>query len=685
MTVTRKYPETINNGNSNGGRLNDLHKDIPNNSAHNLFPDITSSELTSGVEKIRKEFIKKLTGVLNNGRYGLSFLSPGDDYVRMRLGSDLDTQETASAYGWVEYSLTWGARTITMSGAHDLAVGDVVWIFDPLGDYVGISTVSSVASTTQFDIDTMIDGSDPSTGDTVATFWAGAGEITEALDSSDYTIVAEYDNPDGVYPEAVIAIVDWDNLTNEEPAIEYKTVESRAFSIGVGDIHDDDCSDLTDWVDEDQNGASTQETFQGRETFKFTVATAGAARWAQRVQDVGTIADSFTAEIRLYHTKLGSRANNDSFSLMIDNGTIQLFVMLGTDGLFIYDGAAWNEVGTNIVSQGEWAVWRFVIDGSVGGSETVDIYKNGFLVGSGEDCTYAGASDGDATFRQRGYTINNVLTNVDYLKISDDAPGDSNECYITTPILLGAYAVKTQGVVEGSAAENFDVDGLTLIISVDGGDSETVTFVGDGQTAAQVVAQISVTGATASVHDTNKVKIASDKYYTSGSIQVLSASTGDTELGLDNSIHYGTDGAVIGTMLDMGDIESSHSTPSVVLGGGGSTTWNEGGFPVETFDVGSVSEDITLTFTSATEFDVTSSVGASLPSGDINTDYEPAHWGSYRFKVPSAGWGGAPLSGDTMTFTVYHSAVAVWKKLTVAATTDAYSGDFSKTIFRGQL
>jgi hypothetical protein len=507
--------------------------------------------------------------------------------------------------------------------------------------------------------------------------WAGAGEITEALTGgTSTTVVAMYDNPDGANAGSVIALVDWDNLVSGVPTIEYANVETAAFSMGEGGVHDDDCSDLAGWTDDDNNGASTQEAFEGRDCFKFTVATAGTGRMAQRSQDVGTIADSFSVEIRLYHNLIGTRANNDDFALFVDNGTIDLRVRFSSDGLMIYDGAAWNEVGTNIVSQDDWVVWRFVVDGSTAGSEIVNVYKNGSLVGSDVDCSFAGSTDGNVILRQRGYSTNSVLSYVDYLKISDGAATDSNECYLAlvSPVVSNR-SIKTKATIAGTADETFDVDGLTLVVSIDGGAEQTITLSGNGQTAAQVASQIDagLSGATAMVTGSTKVAIESDLYYASGSVQIMTSSTADTELGFDNSIHYGTDGTIVSEVLELGSFESSHTTPDT--SGSSSGTFNDSGYPIETFDAGTISDSWSVDFSSPTEFDVTGSSVGLIGTGDINADFQVANLGSCYFKITKEEWGGTWASGDSMTFSTVHSAKGIWIKEHVTAMIPAYIGN----------
>lgn len=271
-------------------------------------------------------------------------------------------------------------------------------------------------------------------------------------------------------------------------------------------------------------------------------------------------------------------------------------------------------------------------------------------------------------------TLTDDLPSIEYCLV-DSVAWASEEATITlTANCVSNHAVKTQGTVTGTEDENFDLDGLTLVIKVNGGDSQTVTFESDGMTAAQVATFINdnSTGCTASAVGT-KVKIVTDDYYLENSIQVLSASTGDTELGLDNSVHYGTTGTVVAGVLELGTIAADHSTP-VKTSASGTFTDN-----ITDYDLGACYDTFTVTFSSATAFTVAGATEGTIGSGTISTVFKVAHWGSYYFEIPTSCWGGTWANGDTLVFITYPSAEGVWFKEVVPASTDSYSGN--KTTF----
>jgi hypothetical protein len=274
--------------------------------------------------------------------------------------------------------------------------------------------------------------------------------------------------------------------------------------------------------------------------------------------------------------------------------------------------------------------------------------------------------------------LDDGLPSIEYCLVTAVSWASEQATITISPACVSNHAVKTQGIVTGTEDENFDVDGLTLVVKVNGGDAQTVTFTGDGQTAAQIVAQISLTGATATVSGGTKVAINTDSYYAENSIQVTSDSTAATELGLDDSVHYGTTGTVVAGVVELGTIAASHSTPSKSSASG---TFTDN---ITDYDLGCAYDTWTVTFSSATAFTVAGASTGTIGSGTRSADFAIANWGSYYFKIPSTCWGGTWANGDTVTFTTYPSARSIWFKEVVPASTDAYSGNQATFSYDGE-
>jgi hypothetical protein len=115
--------------------------------------------------------------------------------------------------------------------------------------------------------------------------------------------------------------------------------------------------------------------------------------------------------------------------------TLKLDVRYCSDGLFIYDGAAWNEVGADVVKcnsgAAAWQAWRFQVNGTTPASATVVVYKKeegGIWESQGTfDCSYVpGSTTNNIILSQFGYATNNMVTHVDYVKIATGLGGISS-------------------------------------------------------------------------------------------------------------------------------------------------------------------------------------------------------------------------------------------------------------------
>jgi hypothetical protein len=116
--------------------------------------------------------------------------------------------------------------------------------------------------------------------------------------------------------------------------------------------------------------------------------------------------------------------------------------------------------------------------------------------------------------------------------------------------LEGGFTAQTTGSTKAKVFSKFfsnetGLDTLTLVISVDGGGDQTVTFAATDNAPEEVVTVINdgTTGCTASVlrqnGETGAVVVIESDTAGTGTIQVKSASTADTTLGFDNAVHSG--------------------------------------------------------------------------------------------------------------------------------------------------
>ncbi len=184
-----------------------------------------------------------------------------------------------------------------------------------------------------------------------------------------------------------------------------------------------DCSALGSWADGDAvNGDSTQAAYEGRQCFKFDSGAAAGGTYAQRSQDLGSFANGGSITVRINCDALGALTDTDHFVVQLDDGTNLCTVAFASDGMWVYDGAAWNEVDTDIVTQDTWQEWNFVVAADF---STVAIYLDGAEVSASEDCSdAAGGTDGQVLLRQNGVTTANRITYVDIIRVAD---GDTEQ------------------------------------------------------------------------------------------------------------------------------------------------------------------------------------------------------------------------------------------------------------------
>lgn len=195
----------------------------------------------------------------------------------------------------------------------------------------------------------------------------------------------------------------------------------QAMSLGDTINFEENCSVLADppWTDGDAvNGTTTQTAYDSRDCFKFDSGAQASGSIAGISRDLGTLDDKVSIEFRMYHSALGTLAALDYFEFYLLHASVYLSLKFASDGLFIHNGTADTEVGTNIVSTGAWTDWKFEADCSIPANATMNVYKNGVLQSSGVNCARTGAyASGSILIRQRGYTTANQITYLDSLTV----------------------------------------------------------------------------------------------------------------------------------------------------------------------------------------------------------------------------------------------------------------------------
>jgi len=207
------------------------------------------------------------------------------------------------------------------------------------------------------------------------------------------------------------------------------------------------------WTDNDKGvGVSTSETNAPGADPAATVwsfdtnASSIPNDWASRTKDIGSVeglGNRIVLSVKVYADLLGTNANNDICQVTFMRSDWRFGVIFASDGLYIRDAAAWVEAGTNLVSLDAWQEWTFDIDLSGGVANAVcDIYLDDSLVASDVACDWEGAfTDGNTWIYVYGYTTDNIIAYIDWLKIGD-GPTPTPAIAGILPAMTGTLARK---------------------------------------------------------------------------------------------------------------------------------------------------------------------------------------------------------------------------------------------------
>ena len=145
------------------------------------------------------------------------------------------------------------------------------------------------------------------------------------------------------------------------------------------------------------------------------------------------------------------------------------------------------------------------------------------------------------------------------------------------------------------------------------------------------------------------------------------------------STYPASQNSLVSGVIDLGNLVSATSSWAETSASG---TYDESTYPVEVNNIGSVSDDWTLTFTAATTFTISGANTGAVGTGSTASDFTPvnasAGGGAYYFIIRSAGWGGTWQIGETVIFTTTHSSAGVWFKEVVPAGTSAKTSNTFK-------
>ena len=180
---------------------------------------------------------------------------------------------------------------------------------------------------------------------------------------------------------------------------------------------------LGTWSDEDNNGAVSSISPAGQ--LYYDCRAMSALGSAKRSKDIGTIGTGdYTAYIRFKGDVWDGNqsTNTDGIKLYIQAGDQALVVIIGNqvdgtnNGIWVYDGAAYNRVVTKTWDNG-WHTIRLDVHNS---QTDVDIYVDDEESPSvtDADCSLATGVDGVVTLWGYGTVAGNGEYHIDYIKIN---------------------------------------------------------------------------------------------------------------------------------------------------------------------------------------------------------------------------------------------------------------------------
>ena len=137
----------------------------------------------------------------------------------------------------------------------------------------------------------------------------------------------------------------------------------------------------------------------------------------------------------------------------------------------------------------------------------------------------------------------------------------------------------------------------------------------------------------------------------------------------------------VGTMINLGDLDTSFDTWVETSGSG---TFDEVSYPPSLYNIGTISESWTITFTSASAFSCAGANVGTIGAGNISGNFSPVNGGSYYFTIDAGGWGGTWQSGDKVTFNTVHAGAGIWVKEIVSAAIAAYANNTLGLSWKGE-
>jgi hypothetical protein len=273
---------------------------------------------------------------------------------------------------------------------------------------------------------------------------------------------------------------------------------------------------------------------------------------------------------------------------------------------------------------------------------------------------YVGSS---VVMTEQGGTNEEFLTIKDQIVDEDIGTGDGSS---TTPTLTDLADITNEVMTESGY--------LPVVTATCGSTQRTVNIAANGACSGYCSAgQLNMADGTwtTDITWTTAPDNATDiliSYYD----QPWSYSGNNMTIQLDDAVanSYATANTYVACCIDVAEVEGTFDNWGESAAGSG--TYDETTYPV---DVPSVAEEDTwtLTFTSATEFNIVGTNSGSVGTGDTSTDASPTNpkTGRPYFTLDKDGWADTWATNDYITFKTHPAAVPLWMREVVPAAATA--------------
>ncbi len=381
-----------------------------------------------------------LFGGVKTSKLGTEIIGPcsiefdgSNDYLAVDDSSDweLTTSTDYTIDFWLKLTRLTGSSQVLIQQYEDSSnywtlyyVNDGSLTFDVVsggGSIVSITTGTSVISNTNFNHIAIVKNS------TIYTIYVNGENVGTTTDASTDTLTGNLyigqHGDNSLYLEGYLDEIRVSQEIDRTTDTDDQLYIDGNYHGNSGTLFLDNFTSISGWSDNDAgDGASTLSGFGGTDgCVKLDSGSAGAGNYAELLQDIGSIPTEFVATIKIYCDAIGTLSNTDYFYFHIRRPDMMIAAKFQSDGLFIFDGATWNEVGTNVVIQDTWQTWEFVVDATTAATSTCDVYLNGTLIASSVDCSYIGSfADGETEIISYGLTSANMITYVDYIKVGKE-------------------------------------------------------------------------------------------------------------------------------------------------------------------------------------------------------------------------------------------------------------------------